>query len=93
MSRPASVSTSNVCRLKSNVPNLSSQYRIYAQVFSRWPKQDLRPDYQFQDAVRQAVDARFAKYTPAMEADELAKARALQYLEQNRFNDKVRFLG
>jgi cytochrome b pre-mRNA-processing protein 6 len=40
--------------------------------------------------VRQAVDARFAKYTPAMEADELAKARALQYLEQNRFNDKYK---
>lgn len=65
------------------------QRKIYSDVLAKWPKQDLRPDYQFQDAVGQVVEQRFQTYKPSMEAEELLKARALQYLQQNRFKQRV----
>ncbi|PHH90053.1 hypothetical protein CDD83_4625 [Cordyceps sp. RAO-2017] len=67
--------------------------RVYADVLAQWPKQDLRPDYQLQDVVRKAVDARFQSYTPSMEAEELLKARALQFLLQNKFHDRYKLRG
>jgi hypothetical protein len=69
------------------------QQRIYHEVFSRWPGQALRPDYQLQDVVRKAVDKRFESYTPSVEKEELFKARCLQYLQQNRWQEKVRFFS
>lgn len=68
----------------------STQRRIYSDVFAKWPKQDLRPDYQFQDVLAKVVDERFKTYNPATESEELLKARALQFLVQNKFRDRVR---
>jgi cytochrome b pre-mRNA-processing protein 6 len=69
------------------------QQRIYHEVFSRWPGQALRPDYQLQDVVRKAVDKRFESYTPSVEKEELFKARCLQYLQQNRWQEKYKLTG
>lgn len=66
-----------------------SQRRIYSDVFAKWPKQDLRPDYQLQDVLGKTVDARFQSYKPAMEREEILKARALQFLVQDKFKDRV----
>ncbi|RDA95584.1 hypothetical protein CP533_1240 [Ophiocordyceps camponoti-saundersi (nom. inval.)] len=44
--------------------------RIYADALAQWPTQALRPDYQFQDVLRKAVDERFKSYRPSMEAEE-----------------------
>ncbi|KAL6887470.1 hypothetical protein HDV57DRAFT_361309 [Trichoderma longibrachiatum] len=67
--------------------------RIYSDVFAKWPKQDLRPDYQFQDVLGKVVDERFGAYKPAMETEELLKARALQFLVQNKFRDRYKLKG
>jgi cytochrome b pre-mRNA-processing protein 6 len=66
------------------------QRKLYGDVFTKWPRQELRPDYQLQDVVRKAVEQRLEKATPAVESEEVIKARALQMLLQNRFRDKVR---
>ncbi|KAG5946481.1 hypothetical protein E4U53_006581 [Claviceps sorghi] len=67
--------------------------RIYADAFARWPKQDLRPDYQLQDILRAAVDERYKNLEPAMEAEEILKARALQFLVQNKYNERFKLQG
>lgn len=67
--------------------------RIYSDVFAKWPKQDLRPDYQFQDVLAKVVDERFKTYNPATESEELLKARALQFLVQNKFRDRYKLKG
>ncbi|PNP46152.1 hypothetical protein TGAM01_v200262 [Trichoderma gamsii] len=67
--------------------------RIYSDVFAKWPKQDLRPDYQFQDVLAKVVDERFKTYTPSTESEELLKARALQFLVQNKFRDRYKLKG
>ncbi|CAG9973337.1 unnamed protein product [Clonostachys byssicola] len=64
-------------------------HRIYTEVLSKWPKQELRPDYQLQDVIRATIDKRFQAYQPSMEAEELFKARSLQFLQQNRWNEKA----
>ncbi|KAK1254786.1 hypothetical protein MKX08_008781 [Trichoderma sp. CBMAI-0020] len=71
----------------------STQRRIYSDVFAKWPKQDLRPDYQFQDVLAKVVDERFKTYNPATESEELLKARALQFLVQNKFRDRYKLKG
>ncbi|OAQ58521.1 hypothetical protein VFPPC_16974 [Pochonia chlamydosporia 170] len=63
--------------------------RIYADAFAKWPKQDLRPDYQLQDVLKAAVEERYKNFKPAMEAEETLKARALQFLVQDKFNNRV----
>lgn len=68
---------------------MTPQYRIYSEVLAKWPKQELRPDYQLQDVLRKTIDERYKKYKPSMEAEELFKARALQVLQQNRFMERV----
>ncbi|RFU77993.1 hypothetical protein TARUN_4228 [Trichoderma arundinaceum] len=70
--------------------NQPQQRRVYSDVFAKWPKQDLRPDYQFQDVLAKVVDERFKTYKPSVEPEELLKARALQFLLQNKFRDRVR---
>ncbi|KAM0460040.1 hypothetical protein ACHAPE_008040 [Trichoderma viride] len=67
--------------------------RIYSDVFAKWPKQDLRPDYQFQDVLAKVVDERFKTYNPSTESEELLKARALQFLVQNKFRDRYKLKG
>lgn len=77
-------------RKPANFCLLPTQRRIYSDVFAKWPKQDLRPDYQFQDVLGKVVDERFKTYKPSIEPEELLKARALQFLVQNKFRDRVR---
>ncbi|RCI13288.1 hypothetical protein L249_0655 [Ophiocordyceps polyrhachis-furcata BCC 54312] len=74
------------------VRSYTTRRRIYADALAQWPTQALRPDYQFQDVLRKAVDERFQSYRPSMEAEEVQRARALQILIQNKFRDKAREL-
>ncbi|TWU72685.1 hypothetical protein ED733_003467 [Metarhizium rileyi] len=67
--------------------------RIYADAFAAWPKQDLRPDYQLQDILKAAVDQRYKSSKPAMEVEETLKARALQFLVQDKFNNRYKLKG
>ncbi|PHH79954.1 hypothetical protein CDD82_2057 [Ophiocordyceps australis] len=67
--------------------------RIYTDALTKWPKQNLRPDLQFQDIMRDAVQDRFREYHPSMEADELLKARALQFLLQDKFKNEYSLKG
>ncbi|UNI15572.1 hypothetical protein JDV02_002096 [Purpureocillium takamizusanense] len=66
--------------------------RVYSDAFAKWPKQDLRPDYQLQDVLRRAVEERYAG-AKTNEAEELLKARALQFLVQNKFRDRYKLKG
>ncbi|EFY84271.1 hypothetical protein MAC_09679 [Metarhizium acridum CQMa 102] len=72
---------------------ITTQRRIYADAFAKWPKQDLRPDYQLQDILKAAVEERYKNYNPAMEAEETLKARALQFLVQDKFNNRYKLKG
>ncbi|KEY65501.1 hypothetical protein S7711_09291 [Stachybotrys chartarum IBT 7711] len=67
--------------------------QIYSDVFARWPKQELRPDYQFQDVLRKTVEARYENLTPAQESEEVLKARALQFLLRDKFKDRYKLKG
>ncbi|KAK5993061.1 hypothetical protein PT974_06489 [Cladobotryum mycophilum] len=67
--------------------------KIYSDVFAKWPKQDLRPDYQFQDVLGKVVNDRFKSYNPSMEPEEMLKARALQFLAQDKFKDRYKLKG
>ncbi|KAI5460359.1 hypothetical protein BGZ63DRAFT_246385 [Mariannaea sp. PMI_226] len=71
----------------------SVSYKIYQEVFSRWPQQALRPDHQLQDVLAKAVNERYQHYKPTMEAEELSKAKALQFLLQDRYNDRFQLKG
>ncbi|KZZ93678.1 hypothetical protein AAL_05394 [Moelleriella libera RCEF 2490] len=64
--------------------------RIYADALANWPKQDLRPDYQLQDVLRAAVEQRYKTMEPALENEEILKARALQFLVQNKYNERAK---
>ncbi|KAF4996509.1 hypothetical protein FDECE_12425 [Fusarium decemcellulare] len=68
----------------------SLSHKIYTDVFARWPKQALRPDHQLQDVLGKAVAERYQNYKPSMEPEELLKARALQFLAQDRYNDRLK---
>ncbi|KAK6445984.1 hypothetical protein FP744_10002233 [Trichoderma asperellum] len=80
-------------RMPANFCLPPTQRRIYSDVFAKWPKQDLRPDYQFQDVLGKVVDERFKTYKPSIEPEELLKARALQFLVQNKFRDRYKLKG
>ncbi|KOS22464.1 hypothetical protein ESCO_002317 [Escovopsis weberi] len=67
--------------------------KIYSDVFAKWPRQDLRPDYQFQDVLGKVVADRFKTYDPSTEHDEMLKARALQFLVQDKFRDRYKLKG
>ncbi|KAF5723008.1 hypothetical protein FMUND_2365 [Fusarium mundagurra] len=71
----------------------SLSQKIYSDVFARWPKQALRPDHQLQDVLGKAMTERFQNYKPSMEREELLKARALQFLLQDRYNDRFKLKG
>jgi hypothetical protein len=90
MSRSLSVSICLFQKFKDQILTLGLQQKIYSDVFARWPKQALRPDHQLQDVLGKAVTERFQNYKPSMEREELLKARALQFLLQDRYNDRVR---
>ncbi|KAF7562923.1 hypothetical protein G7046_g1180 [Stylonectria norvegica] len=71
----------------------SLSHRIYTDAFARWPKQALRPDHQFQDVLGKAVTERYQGYKPSMEPEELLKARALQFLVQDKYNNRFQLKG
>ncbi|KAG9252142.1 uncharacterized protein F5Z01DRAFT_676380 [Emericellopsis atlantica] len=68
-------------------------YRIATEALSKFPKQELRPDYQIQDVLKKTLEARFANYNPSKEAEELFRARSLQMLQENRFMDRYKLSG
>ncbi|KAG6046045.1 hypothetical protein E4U17_008029 [Claviceps sp. LM77 group G4] len=67
--------------------------RIYADAFAKWPKQDLQPDFQLQDILSEAVHNRYKSFKPELETEELMKARALQFIVQNKYNDRFKLRG
>ncbi|KPM34165.1 hypothetical protein AK830_g12410 [Neonectria ditissima] len=71
----------------------SVSYKIYQEVFARWPQQALRPDHQLQDVLGKAVAERYQNYQPSMEPEELSKAKALQFLLQDRYSDRFELKG
>lgn len=71
-------------------------YKHYIRALSRWPKDALRPECQFQDALRKRLDSRYQSSSPVSTADEradLEQANILYSLLENRYSRKVcRFL-
>lgn len=79
---------------------LQVAYKHYMRALSRWPKDTLRPESQFQDAMRRRIDRKFlpnssaASYAvPVNEKEELDQANALYSLLENRYQRKVSQLG
>lgn len=80
-------------------------YRHYLRALSRWPKDPLRPETQFQDFIRRRVDRTFgvapaapssaaatpqsALEKPLDEARELEQVNALYSLLEGRYAQKV----
>ncbi|TVY49215.1 hypothetical protein LOCC1_G000671 [Lachnellula occidentalis] len=74
----------------------SVAYKHYIRALSRWPKDALRPDCQFQDVIRRRVDKRFLPVEgqkPADEKAELEEVNALYSLLGNRYAQKYRITG
>jgi hypothetical protein len=82
---------------------LKLAYKHYVRALSRWPKDNLRPECQFQDAMKKRLDRRFlpasspdtAKAAQAVtnsaidEKMELEQANALYSLLENRYTQTV----
>lgn len=78
-------------------------YKHYIRALSRWPKDPLRPECQFQDAMRKRIDRRFLPVSspdaPAVagnavdERFELEQANVLYSLLENRYSRKVSSSG
>ncbi|KUJ10649.1 uncharacterized protein LY89DRAFT_247911 [Mollisia scopiformis] len=80
----------------------SIAYKHYIRALSRWPKDNLRPDCQFQDVMRKRLDRRFipasSPNTPNAaqavansaidEKMELEQANAIYSLLENRYSRK-----
>ena len=64
-------------------------YRQYQKALRLWPKDNLRPGCQIQDAVARRVETTFAAGQGAAEQKELAQANAMHALLENRFAAKV----
>ena len=62
------------------------------QALSRWPKDPVRPEVQFQDVLRKRFEQAPTTTTPsrAEEQDLLRQANALYSLLENRYQKKVR---
>ncbi|KAF8866104.1 hypothetical protein BDZ45DRAFT_795758 [Acephala macrosclerotiorum] len=85
----------------------SIAYKHYIRALSRWPKDNLRPDCQFQDAMRKRIDRRFlpasSPNTPNAaqavvnsavdERLELEQANVLYSLLENRYIRKYPITG
>lgn len=76
-------------------------YKHYLRALSRWPKDALRPECQFQDVIRKRVDRRLlpsspststkppSKLSSAEEKAEWEQVNALYSLLENRYSRKV----
>ncbi|CZR57450.1 uncharacterized protein PAC_07339 [Phialocephala subalpina] len=84
----------------------SIAYKHYIRALSRWPKDNLRPDCQFQDAMRKRIDRRFllaSSTTPNAaravansavdERLELEQVNVLYSLLENRYSRKYPITG
>jgi len=67
--------------------------RIYSEALAKWPRQELRPDYQFQDVLRKTIEERCNNLDPAREVDEAMRAKALQVLVEDRFKSMYKLDG
>ena len=80
-------------------------YKHYIRALSRWPKDNLRPECQFQDIMRRRLDERFlpasspdvanagkviSSTSPIDEKVEMEQANALYSLLENRYSKTVR---
>jgi len=74
----------------------SIAYKHYLRALSRWPVDALRPETQFQNAVRRRIDKRFLPASASKdsatsttnEKAELEQANALYSLLENRYSNK-----
>ncbi|KAE8449977.1 hypothetical protein EG329_007116 [Mollisiaceae sp. DMI_Dod_QoI] len=85
----------------------SIAYKHFIRALSRWPKDNLRPDCQFQDVMRKRIDKRFlpasSSNTPKAaqavansgidERMELEQANVLYSLLENRYSRKYPITG
>ncbi|TVY57296.1 hypothetical protein LSUE1_G007350 [Lachnellula suecica] len=74
----------------------SAAYKHYLRALSRWPKDPLRPDCQFQEVIRRRVAKRFypvAGESAVNEAAELEQVNALYSLLSNRYTHKFKITG
>jgi len=85
----------------------SIAYKHYLRALSRWPKDKLRPECQFQDAMRRRIDRRFlpasSPNTPNAaqavansaidEKVELEQVNAIYSLLENRYSRKYPITG
>jgi len=85
----------------------SIAYKHYIRALSRWPKDNLRPDCQFQDVMRKRLDKRFipasspnspnatqvAANSGIDEKMELEQANVLYSLLENRYSRKYPITG
>ncbi|KAJ8063589.1 hypothetical protein OCU04_007458 [Sclerotinia nivalis] len=67
----------------------SPAYRHYLRALSRWPKDALRPEAQFQDAIRRRIE-RISAAGKFDEKRELVQCNALYSLLEDRYRGKVR---
>ena len=69
------------------------------RALSRWPKDTLRPESQFQDAMRRRIDRKFLpdasmpNAVPVNEKAEMEEVNALYSLLENRYDRKVNDRG
>ncbi|PSS09087.1 hypothetical protein M430DRAFT_182766 [Amorphotheca resinae ATCC 22711] len=75
----------------------SLAYKHYLRALSRWPKDPLRPDCQFQDAMRHRIEQRLSPQKAAASPDaaraELEQVNALYSLLENRYSKKYALKG
>ncbi|KIN00851.1 hypothetical protein OIDMADRAFT_53995 [Oidiodendron maius Zn] len=83
----------------------STVYKHYLRALSRWPKDALRPECQFQDVIRKRVDRRLlpsspststkspSKLSSAEEKAEWEQVNALYSLLENRYSRKFASTG
>jgi hypothetical protein len=100
MAASVSLPAGSICRtahssIGSMLTSPQVAYKHYLRGLSRWPKDALRPEAQFQDALRRRIDRRFLapSNNPAAkladEKVELEQANALYSLLENRYSRKV----
>jgi len=85
----------------------SIAYKHYLRALSRWPKDSLRPECQFQDAMRRRIDRRFlpasspdtpngaqaVANSPIDERLELEQVNAIYSLLENRYSRNYPITG
>ena len=85
--------------------SIQRAYKHYLRVISRWPKDALRPEVQFQDAILRRINRRFlpnaspeaskeasassSSSIPVNEQAELDQVNVLYSLLENRYSKKV----